>query len=343
MLLSALVGFAVVACSSCASQPAPSDYAYRSATELVLMHGANAVARVPGEFRNSTDAVHFTADGRFLFGVTDSGQVAVIDTRAATTKVIDCAGCTTAQPYAADSIVWWADGGGVSVLDPAEANPAPRLLRTVTLPPGSAPQRTRVLAVHGDDLYLARTARQLSAPETLFVVNAASGDIRSLGDTAANTPIRSAAVNPAGTRFAYAGYDRENPACGDAVVGIVDLASGATTTTAPQPARHSVRSDAARVRWDGDDAVDVVYARWDCSSSELKQLDPPGIWRLTEDRWTEIERGPASQDLPLDGGARVTIVPGAGVDVFVGTLYLTDAAGRREIARDVYAVAATPR
>lgn len=345
-LLAIVVGAAVCACGP--GKPAHetgtnSEYAYRSAAELALMRGTTTVAHMSAEFRNNTQPLYFTNSHRYLFAATDSHRIAVIDTQGRRTELVDCDGCAMVAPYSRDSVGWWADPGGLAVVDLAESNPAPHPLRQVTLPPPETPQEaTRLLAVHDDEFVIARTTRGLSAPEALFVVNSGSGVVKPLGITAANTPIRAAAVNTAGTLFGYAAYDQENPACGDAVVGIVDLRSGAATTTAPRKAEPGVRSNVARIWWSPDDALNAVYTRWDCSTPALKQIDPPSVWRYSDHQWSEVKPGPISQTLTLSNGDRVTIIPGAGLDDFMGTLYLDGPAGRRQIANDVYAIAMPP-
>lgn len=338
MLFSGIVGIVVCACGS--GQPANSDhYAYRSATELALMQGTTKVAQLSAAFGNNTQPLYFTNSHRYLFAVTDSHQIAVIDTQDRQAKLVDCDGCTTVQPYAQDSVTWWADPDRIAVVDLAAPNPTSQRLREVRLPSGQAHQTTRLLAVHDDDFVVARTTRHLDAPEALFDVNMASGAVRQLGVTAANSPIRSSAVNAAGTLFAYAGYDRDNPACGEGIVGIVDLRSGATTITQPRDVPSSIRANVSRVWWTTDGELNAVYASWDCSDSDLKQIDPPSVWRYSDGAWAQAEPGPVSQALRLGNGDRLAIVPDTSVNDFKGALVLDRPAGQTRIAEDVYAIA----
>lgn len=352
VVISCLLLILLIAGSACSHQTQRHDdtseggavYAYRSSTELALMHGAKATKTVEANFRNNTQPLFFTGNHRYVFSVTDDNRLAAIDTQEQRTMMVDCAGCSAVQPYSNSSVIWWSDDG-ISQIDLSQDNPTSSLLHEAALPVAADDPTTRILAVHNDDVFVAHATSEQSAPETLYVVNAGSGEVRALGATAANTPIRSAAVNQSGTLFGYAAYDRENPACGNGIIGIIDVRSAAQTTASPQVPQENVRTNISRLWWDSDDtanegnAVNVIFTRWDCSSPELKQLSAPSVWTYAQGAWTQAERGPLSQTIALGDGQRITVVPDATLNDFKGTLYLDGPDGRRQIAADVYAIA----
>ncbi|SKE08578.1 Uncharacterised protein [Mycobacteroides abscessus subsp. abscessus] len=335
-----VVILAVAVIAACGSpKPVEGDdsvYGYRSADALVLMDGDKQLAKVSAGFRNNTQQLRFTSDHLYLFSSTDDHKLAVINTREYSTRMIDCGGCGTVQPYGTNSVAWVTEDGQLFSESLSSPQSAPEVLHSVALPPSQDAASTRLLATTHDQFVIARTTRQRQGPEALFLYSSQSGQVKELGSTAANTPIKSAAVDGSGQLFAYAAYDHLNPACGAGVVGLVDLNSGSATVTQPQEAGQAIRTNVARLWWSSDNTLNAIFGKWDCSSSALKQIKPPSWWQYTDKQWTEIEPGPISQIVSLQKGERIAIVPNKSINDFKGSLYL----GSKHIDNDVYAVAA---
>ncbi len=335
-----IVTLAAVIIAACGSpergESEDSVYAYRSADALVLMDGDKPLTKVSAGFRNNTQQLQFSNDRQYAFSSTDDHKLAVINAREYSGRVIDCGGCWSVQPYGTNSIAWVTEEGQLRSMGLTASKSTPEVVQDVPLPPSQGTTATRLLAITDDRFVIARTTRQLQGPEALFLYSAQSGQVKELGTTAANTPIKSAAVDGSGRIFAYAAYDHLNPACGDAIVGLVDLNSGLATVVQPEQTDQDIRTDIARLWWSSDGTLNASYGKWDCSSPALKQIKAPSWWQYTNKKWTEIEPGPISQVISFQNGKRITLVPDRSINDFKGSLTL----GSKHIDDNVYTVAA---
>jgi hypothetical protein len=309
--------------------------AYRSATQIGLVDGTEAVASAKGTFAPSSDPL-LTEDGKYVFALGTDG-LAVLDVATRKSRVVAVPRGSAVGTAGGSIVVWWEQPDRLMQLDLSDPAGKPAVRQNVTLPP--APGTASLLVARAGTAILVQQPQTPGGPDTLYAVRG-SGAPTSLGTSDANTPIATATLSPDGSSLAYALYRQTSDVCGTAAIVVSDAAGAQQSYDVTSP-EAGASSRVLRMWWQDGQPMSLSLATWQCAPMSAYS---PLIWQLGGAGLTAADpKTVALQDAEVAPGQRALIIPkGGAAPETSGTLIVEDSGRRIPVESAVDAIDVVP-
>ncbi|MEU6383338.1 hypothetical protein ABZ847_07210 [Streptomyces bauhiniae] len=319
------------------SSKSSSPYAYVTRDQVVVMNGSRAVHRQARRFNDAEEPPRWTADGAYLYflrlpvspaaesDALSRQELVSVNSANGRVRTYPCPHCTGTSPLGAARVLAYQSDSGTSAhmltFDLRRSDP-PIQFRLSSEPRGAV----SVLTGFSSAVLLAVTdssiASAMGGPQSLYVLDG-EGQTRSLGMTKSDQAVSLVAADrpTAGrTRVAMVtGVHASACETRDAIT-VIDVPSRRSRTldmspVVPVSSRSGQSGLAVRDLWfDARGRLTATVTAWRCNYAAADPVVPtlqPSIWRLDENHWVEVAKGPVGKVRPLPDGTELSLAPRA--------------------------------